>query len=368
LDGAIGGEVSQLGVDRVASAAHVVVIREGELVADRWRGHTSLEADGQAVGPQTPYDLASVTKALVGATLSWIAIERGLLDAAQPLEPLLDELEIIWGDIEGWRAGATLLDVLNHSAGLAAWHMFYETWPVEPAREALEAQRAAIFARAASEPRAYAPGEGFIYSDLGYILLAYILERAFDEPLEELAQRLIFAPLQMGSARYVSQRRGDSLIVGAAATERCAYRRRVLVGEVHDENTATLGGVSVHAGVFSSAMDLARFGQHLLALERGALTSGILSPELVRWGWQRARGVSSRHVGGWDAPSGQNPSAGRHFDREQTRGHLGFTGTSLWIDRSRDVVAVLLTNRVYPSRENPLIHGLRVAIHEAIGA
>lgn len=366
LAGQVTGEIARLGVDRSTSAAHVVVWREGALVADVARGWAQLEPAPRVLGPDAVFDLASVTKAMVGATLAWQGIERGLFEAATPLEELLGEA---WGEAQGWAPGATLGHLLNHTSGLAAWRKFYEEWPVEPPEADVASQRRAIMDAACANPRAYAPGQGYAYSDLGFILLAQILERAYGAGLEEVAARQIFAPLGLVKTRYVSRMRGDEAIADAVATERCGHRGRVVVGQVHDENTAAMGGVSAHAGVFSTARELAVFGQHLLALDRGELGSGIVSPELVRWGWSRGAGSAfGSHVGGWDTPSGARSSAGDKLSAAHTVGHLGFTGTSIWIDREAALVAVLLTNRVHPTRENPRAHAMRVAVHDVLMA
>lgn len=356
-------DVNRLGVDRSTSAAHVVVWRAGELVADVAAGWAALEPERRALGADAVFDLASVTKVLVGATLVWQAIDEGRLAADEPLERLIAG----WEEAPGYAPGATLLTLLNHTSGLAAWRKFYREWPVEPPLADVAAQRAAILDAARLEPRAYVSGQGYAYSDLGFMLLADVVERAFGAPLEVLAQARIFAPLGMVQTRYVSRRRGDTPLAGAVATERCVERGRVLVGEVHDENTAALGGVSAHAGVFSTARELALFGQHLLELDAGQRAQGIVSPQVVRWGWSREAGSAfGSHVAGWDTPSGARSSAGVVLSRERCVGHLGFTGTSIWIGRDSATVAVLLSNRVHPSRDNGRAHALRVAVHDVL--
>ena len=158
----------------------------------------------------------------------------------------------------------------------------------------------------------------------------------------------------------------EERIDDAVATERCARRGGVVVGRVHDENTALMGGVSGHAGAFCDAPDLLRFGVHMLGIDQGQ-GPGIVSREILRWCWsEAARGAAGHHLGGWDTPSGARSSAGRHMTPDATVGHLGFTGTSLWIDRAQQRVAVLLTNRVHPTRDNPHILAMRIAFHEAV--
>ena len=154
-------------------------------------------------------------------------------------------------------------------------------------------------------------------------------------------------------------------LADAASTELAPRRGGIVTGFVHDENCYIQGGVAGHAGLFGTAADVARFGAHLLGVDRGE--SGIVSAETLRTCWSQAsRGGDGHHLGGWDTPSGELSSAGRGFAADRTVGHLGFTGTSLWIERGEGVVASLLTNRVYPTRENTMIKPLRVAFHEAV--
>jgi CubicO group peptidase (beta-lactamase class C family) len=365
LDEHVTDDVARIGLDRSTSAAHVLVVRDGHIAADLSAGHAALVPAHRPLQASPIFDLASVTKPLVGATLAWLAVDRGLLDLDAPLEALIPG----WDRAPDHLPGATLAHLLNHTSGLAAWRKFYEEWPIEPPVSDLPAQRAAILDAALLHPRAYAPGHAHAYSDLGFMLLGDLLSRTFNAPLDLLARQHIFDPLHMTSARYVSRINKDLPIQEAVATEYCTHRGRIVVGEVHDENTMCMGGVSAHAGVFSTARDLATFGQHLLEIDQGAggVSRGIVSQEILRWAWSEDAGSPhGSHRGGWDTPSGARSSAGSVLSHPHTVGHLGFTGTSLWIDRQSATVVVLLSNRVHPSRDNPRAHALRVAIHDAL--
>lgn len=297
---------------------------------------------------ETPMDLASVTKVFT-ATLAMIAIDRGLVQFDEQAPEL---------------PGVTLLHLLNHSSGLPAWDKFYERMPMNPRPAVAEATKAEILRQIAEKPRSE-PGTVSEYSDLGYIYLGVWIERLFDRGLEELVEQLIAGALGLSSIRYVSLRRGDAPLADAAATEVDPVRGGPVVGTVHDENCHIMGGVAGHAGLFGIARDVGAFGRHMLEISRGS--NGIVSREVLKFAWsEAARGAAGHYLGGWDTPSGTQTSVGRGFSRRYTVGHLGFTGTSLWIDRSRDVVAVLLTNRVYPTRENPRVKDLRIAFHEAV--
>jgi len=296
------------------------------------------------------FDVASITKVFT-ATIAMIAVDRGMISLQTPVQTIFPEM-----------TGPTLLQLLNHTSGLPAWKQYYLEMSA-PDAASMEANRAAILEDILNAERA-APGESYAYSDLGYILLGRLLERVFGAGLDELVQTLICEPLNLKKTRFVNTLKGEPFIADAVPTEICSIRGQVR-GEVHDENTSIQGGVCGHAGIFSTTADLLDFGTHLLGIERGE--PGIVRPSALAQFWDRKHlHPSGHHVAGWDTPSGEKTSVGRGFCRERTVGHLGFTGTSLWIDRSASIVAVLLTNRVFPTRENPRILDFRIAFHEAV--
>ncbi len=356
----LSDDLAALGRTHAACAAHGMAWHQGQLSADVALGFAQLDPAPRPLPARAVFDLASVTKALVTATLWMRAVDAGLAAPHTPLAALWPAWDEAVGD-----NGATFAHLLNHSSGLPAWHKFYEEYPIEGDVPTRAARRDAILSRIAAMPRLGAPGQVYAYSDLGYIALCHVLERLWGAPLDGLAQDQIFGPLGMTSARFVREAQGER-ILDAVATERCARRGGVVVGRVHDENSALMGGVSGHAGAFCDAPDLLRFGVHMLGIDQGQ-GPGIVSREILRWCWSEdARGADGHHLGGWDTPSGPRSSAGRHLTPEATVGHLGFTGTSLWIDRATQRVAVLLTNRVHPTRDNPHILAMRIAFHEAI--
>lgn len=372
LRDAIAEDVDQIGKTKVCSAIQAVVWRDGDVLLDEALGRTHLE-EGSApmapMAPDTPMDIASLTKPVVPATLLMQAVDEGLVALDDPVAEHFPAWSI---GVEA-RDEAILLDLLNHSSGLPAWEKFYLKYPVDPSPAMAQKTRNALFRRIARTPLEAHPSGRHCYSDLGYILLCGILERVFDRPLQELARQRIFEPLQMAHTRYVARLAGDEPLEGAAATERCPRRERLVIGTVHDENTDIMGGVSGHAGVFSTADDLLKFCRHLWQIDRGRIDAtvpphgGIVSRETLHFCWSdRARGADGHHLGGWDTPSGVLSSAGRGFQAGDTVGHLGFTGTSMWIERDLGLIAILLTNRVYPSRDNELIKELRVHFHEAV--
>ncbi len=230
--------------------------------------------------------------------------------------------------------------------------------------------RGRIFEQIHTEPLVAAPGSRACYSDLGFILLGEAVERVSGRSLDRFCRDEIFEPMGLSSTFFVdldrhppeSRRSGGRTI---AATEHCPWRGKILCGEVHDDNAWAMGGVAGHAGVFSSASDVHRFIRFLGRCLHGAEPDFLPAP-LVREFLEAERTLPGQtHVLGWDTPSPEGSSSGRHFSR-RTVGHLGFTGTSVWWDLERDVDVVFLTNRVHPSRNNPAIRELRPLVHDAV--
>jgi CubicO group peptidase (beta-lactamase class C family) len=243
----------------------------------------------------------------------------------------------------------TIRHLLTHSSGLPSWRPLY--------KEAATPDTALAIIYAT--PLDTVPDARMVYSDLGAILLGKVVERVSGEPLDVYLTRHVTGPLGMTSTMY---RPDASLRDRVAPTEFDPWRQRHIRGEVHDENAFMLGGVSGHAGLFSTASDLTRFARMLLG---GGTLDGvrILRPATIaQFTAVQDPGLSHRALG-WETPTGQN-SAGHRLSA-RAFGHTGFTGTSLWIDPERGAFVLLLTNRVNPSRQNTRIGLVRVALADA---
>ncbi len=331
---------------RAFPGAVVAVARDGALVHLSAHGRLSFEAAAAPVRTDTIYDLASLTKVIVTTTLAMRYVDSGELLLARPISAYLPGASGGFADI------VTPRHLLSHSSGL--------DWGA-PLYLELEG-RAAYVERILQMELVYEPGSKSLYSDLGFILLGEILERVGGAPLEELAARHVLGPLGM---RDTSYRPPPDLLNRIAPTEKDEWRGRLVHGDVHDENAYAMGGVAPHAGLFGTAQDLARFAQ--MMLNGGVFEHQRLASRATLEGFVAVTDVpgSSRGLG-WDTPSGVS-SAGTLMSRESF-GHTGFTGTSLWIDASRKLFVILLTNRVHPTRENTLIRAARPAVADAVVA
>ncbi len=342
--------------------AAIAVGRRGKLVRLRGYGRLDPRPDFGAVTERTIYDVASLTKVVGTTTAVMLLEEEGRLDIDAPVSRYLPE----WGGSPE-KERVTVRQLLTHSAGLPAF---------EPLWRELRGKDAYL-QRIVEMPLAYEPGTRTVYSDFGAILLGAIVERLSGAPLDRFLDERIFGPLGMEDTGFnplgvdprelkAAPDEGDA---GSAILERIApteldneFRGFHVHGVVHDENAYAMGGVAPHAGLFSTAHDLAVFAQMLLNGGRYGDVR-LLRPETIRRYARRQSPASSRALG-WDTPAGRS-SAGDYFSAEAF-GHTGFTGVSLWIDPTQDLFVVLLTNRVNPSRSNNRHVSLRREVHDAV--
>lgn len=329
---------------RVFPGASVAVTLDGRLLAWRGLGRFTYDAESPSVSPTTIYDLASVSKVVATTAMAMMLAERGKLSIETPVSEFLPDFV---GD-DPRRAQVTVEMLLAHSSGLPAYVKFYEH----------SVTRAEVVKAATTTPLENPPLAKAEYSDVGFILLGKILAEIAAEPLDRFCAREVFEPLGMAGARYAPPPEWSTQI---PPTENdLTFRRRIIQGEVHDENCSVMGGVAGHAGVFASAMDVASFAHCLLA--GGA---PILKPETVaRFTHRQDRPLGTSRALGWDTPS--TPSQSGTLFSSRSFGHLGFTGTSLWCDPGRRLSVTLLTNRTWAGRESQEIKRVRPAFHDAI--
>lgn len=306
-------------------------------------GYAQLVPEVRPMTREAVFDLASITKPVCTAALTLKMVERGLLSLESPLSEFLD------GWNRGWRENVRIKHLLTHSSGLPAWLPLYKTWKSK-----------SEFLNAITQLDCeYEPGSKIVYSDLGFMLLGFILETISGLSLDRLSKNEIFEPLKMSKTTF---KPAGFLKAKSVATENCPWRGRVLVGEVHDENAYALGGVAGHAGLFSTAYDLAVFSQ--MMLNGGCYGSvRILREETVEKAVKVWVEDGSRRFGlGWAKPV-------EWILPYDSYGHTGFTGTSIWISPKQNLFAILLTNRIHPSRNNPAclrIDDVRIAFHRLI--
>lgn len=314
-------------------------------------GKLSYDKDSPVTKVDTRYDLASLTKVVVTTTLVEKLVEGDFaspLSLDAPIELYLPEWTT--GPQPEWRHRVTVRNLMTHTSGLPP---FKEYWRDSKGKED-------TLGRIFVEPLEYEPGTKVVYSDLGIILMAEIIQRLTGKPLDQLANAYLFDPVGMKNSMYNPPKK---LWPEIAPTEiDNQLRHRLVQGEVHDENAYSIGGVSGHAGVFSTSPDLAAFCQMLLNGGVYAHHRVLKRATIGEFTVPQALAKNTRTLG-WVVPT-EGSSSGHYFSAH-SYGHTGFTGTTIWIDPDRQLFVVLLTNRVNPTRENMKIAAVRPAVHDA---
>jgi CubicO group peptidase (beta-lactamase class C family) len=408
--------------DGVFPGAVALVAQGGHVVFFDRVGYRSLVPEHAPMKKDTIFDLASLTKVFATVPTIMKLVDEGSIALDDPLSKLIPSAKL------GEKKDLTLRLLLTHSAGLIDWKPFFEKLRDHPLKDRKRLLRDWII----QEPFAYEPGQGGLYSDLGFMLLEWVCEEKTGEILPEFVEKHFYGPLGLKRTLFSpsplspparggeekaqrenpprlpfrkggsgEERGGEgngkegSLMEGSgekreldfrfrgkappvfgsngrnyareefAATEDCPWRKKVLQGEVHDDNAWTLGGYSGHAGLFSTAEEVYvianRLREHFLGKR-----NDFFKPETVGEFFRRQDIVKgSDWALGWDTRALEESSAGKYFSRDSV-GHTGFTGTSIWMDLERDVIAILLTNRVHPKRDNDKIKQFRPVFHDAV--
>ena len=318
--------IKQALAEGAAPGAALAVGRFGRLVHQRGYGTLDFTPGSPVVSSATLYDLASLTKVIATTTAAMLLEEEGKLDVARTVHSYLPEFNA--PDKEA----ITVRMLLTHSGGLEAYAPLYLKYR----------SRAEFIAQINARPLRSAPGTTTVYSDWDMVLLQAVIERITATPLDQFTTRRVFEPLGMQDTQFLPDTSNASLRQRIAPTAVDTSRGGLLQGTVHDGNAWAIGGVSGHAGLFSSARDLAVFAQTLLWGGTYGDVRIVTPMTVARW-TSRQSAASSRALG-WDTPAPES-SAGRYFSA-RSFGHTGFTGTSLWVDPERGVFVVLLMNRV----------------------
>ena len=352
----INGFLEKGVAEGVYPGAVLLIARGGRILFFREVGYLSLIPEPVPMRRDTIFDLASITKPLATTLAFMRLVNEGMIRLDQPLTDLV--------------ARSSLLDkedltprlILSHSAGFLVWKPFY----LDLVKYRLSDRKKKLREWLIEEPLAYEPGRGCLYSDLGFMTLEWIIEEISGVSLGYFVEQNFYKPLSL-ERTFLSKGSPPSKFnkKEIAATEDCAWRRRIIQGEVHDENAYALGGYSGHAGLFGDGkevfliMDMLRghyFGER----------NDYFRPETVREFFRRQEIVECCSWAlGWDTPSPVDSSSGR-FLSPNSVGHLGFSGTSIWMDLEQDIIIIFLTNRIHQTRRNEKIKAFRPVLHDLI--
>jgi CubicO group peptidase (beta-lactamase class C family) len=368
----------------IAPALAAFVLRGGEWLHESCHGAIPAP-EPRALRADDLFDVASLTKVMATTTLAVQLVAEGRLDIEEPVARWLPAFDV------GDRRRVTIRQLLAHSSGLPAYRPFFERAMGDPvARRAFlppgerPAPRALLpsFARGEAilreavlaEPLEAPPGTRALYSDLGFLILGWIVEAAGGDRLPRLARRRVFEPLGLRRTGFVDGAdpaeaadfaRGRAF----APTERCVHRHEVNQGTVNDDNAWAAGGGTGHAGLFSTAGDVAAFGQAWLDALRGG--RGVIPREALPFARRDGAIAGSTRALGWDTPSAEGSTIGSRLGRgpRGAIGHLGWTGCSLWIDLDQEVVCALLTNHCHPGgSDRARLNAFRARFHDAVAA
>ncbi|MFZ4451630.1 serine hydrolase domain-containing protein [Salibacterium aidingense] len=335
--------IAQCLTDKAFSGAVYAYGNSADVIEMQRMGN--LSSDGPNINLDSIFDLASLTKPISALPFMFL-LEKGDVCLDDTIDHFLGKYK------NSEKAKLTLRQLLSHSSGIPGQQKLYQHC------ETPEEMRKAV----KELPLSFAPGTAVEYSSQGFMILGDILENIIGSSLDSILKEMIFTPLKMRSIGYNPK---SSLKDQVAATEFCQWRNKIIQGEVHDENAVILDGVASHAGLFSPIQDLIILCQELLKSENEANNTFFTkhTAELMRKNHTRqlnlARGL------GWQGKDETDSPAGDFFS-PLSYGHTGFTGTSMWLDPVHDVFAVLLTNRVHPTRENPSITRIRRVFHNMV--
>jgi serine-type D-Ala-D-Ala carboxypeptidase len=356
-------------VERGAIPGATLVVRKGDHIAFEGAfGHRSLQPELSPMRLDTVFDLSSLTKPLA-TTVAVMLLTR---DGKMRLDERVTRFFHNFG-VHG-KGHVTFRQLLAHCSGLAAWRAFYQQIAeVEKGGKVnFMASRGAkefVYEEIHRDKPECPPGTKGLYSDLNFMLLGETVEQISGVGLNHFCRDKIFRPLGLRATDFIDislvrTRRLEPVPEMFAPTSVCPLRKRLLVGEVDDENAFAMGGVAGHAGLFASVKEVDRIAHELLRCYAGK--SDLIPQKIVQEFWSRDKAVKdSTWALGWDSPSLEYSSSGHNFSPEAV-GHLGFTGTSIWIEPARGIAVSLLTNRVHPRRDNQAIRELRPKIHDLV--
>jgi CubicO group peptidase (beta-lactamase class C family) len=340
----------------VYPGAVLLVVQGDNIVFFKEAGDRVLIPHAAPMHKDVIFDLASLTKPLATTLAVMKLVDEKKIDLDQSLAGLLSKA------IPRDKRSITPRLLLSHCGGYADWKPLYvdlENFRVEKRKDILRE-------RLLDMPLLYEPGKECLYSDLGFMVLEWVVEESAGVPLPLYLDQYFYRPLLLKKTfLYHESSQGQFEEDQFAATEVCTWRKKVLLGSVHDENAHALGGYSGHAGLFGIGEEVYAI-VNLLRAHFFGYRDDYLDPDTVREFFRRQDIVQgSTWALGWDTPSPQDSSSGKYFSAKSV-GHLGFTGISTWMDLERYVIVIFLTNRIHPTRQNEKIKEFRPRLHNLI--
>ncbi|MBC2715661.1 MAG: beta-lactamase family protein [Desulfobacteraceae bacterium] len=344
--------MQQAVAEHVFPGGRLLVSLSGKILFNEAYGLANLYT-GQVVTRNTVYDLASLTKPLAATLAVMLLVQEEKLHLEQTLASIIPAFNKMT------KADIQIRHLLNHTSGFPDYRPYYKGISQLP----LEQRKDALRKNLILEPLVSGIGEKTLYSDIGFMVLEWAIELVSGARLNDFVKERIYDPIGIENLFFIVH---DQCIPDKnyAATELCPWRQILLNGRVHDDNAYVMGGVAGHAGLFGTAESVHAIVLELLKIFHGESSEQIFQSDLVRLFFHKSN-KNDRSLG-FDVPSQTGSSCGELFNRDATVGHLGFTGTSFWVDLEQQVIVILLTNRVHPSRNNEQIKKFRPLIHNQV--
>lgn len=341
-------------VNGVYPGAVLLMAEKGRIIFLKEAGSLSLIPSVLPMRRDTIFDLASLTKPLATTLAIMKLVNDNRINLDRPLSDIMKTNKL------GDKKVLTLRAILSHCAGFKDWMPFYS----DLMKYSADIRKNVLRKKIIEEPFQYAQGTKCLYSDLGFMILEWVVETLSGESMADFVHKNFYAP--MGLERtFLSTGNPPFNTEEFAATEDCPWRNRIIQGEVQDENAYAAGGYSGHSGLFGTAEEIFIIANILMEHYTGK-RSDLFSPGIIREFFKKQEIVEgSTWALGWDTPSQENSSAGKHISPNSV-GHLGFTGTSIWMDLDRSIIVVFLSNRIHPSRSNIKIRAFRPILHDMI--
>ena len=322
-------------------------------------GNASLCPEKRKLKKNTYFDLASLTKPLATTMAILCLIKMKKIDIDEKLPSLLEK------KIKGEKKNITINELLGHCSGFPAHREYFRILKDVPVNK----RGSFVLNLLLGEELEYIPKSKAIYSDLGFMLLGKIIEKKSGYPLDQFVKEKVLQPINLEKNIFFNPLFEGNHIHSTkefAATESCSWRKKILRGEVHDDNCYAMGGVTGHSGLFGDIEGVTAYAGLILEMWKGiASHPNIENVDIVNFLIRQKNIPGSSRTLGFDTPVKSGSSSGKCFS-EKSIGHLGFSGTSFWIDPEKDVVVVLLSNRVHPSRENTKIKQFRPYFHDMV--
>jgi CubicO group peptidase (beta-lactamase class C family) len=337
--------------DNVFPGAVLLVSRDKRIVFNKAYGFADVFTK-RAMTQDTIFDLASLTKPLATTLAVMMLIQEDKLGLEQKLGSILSSFK------NSEKARIKIKHLLAHVSGLPDYKPYYLKLGELPQEKRKSALKVFLLA----EPLVAPIGERVLYSDLGFMILKWVVERVCGQRFDRLVQEQIYYPSGIHRLFFIDLATGVPK-GNFAATEKCPWRNILLNGQVHDENAYVMGGIEGHAGLFGTAEEVHRLLSILLSVYQGNPSNFLIRKDLLQMFFKR-QDFAGRALG-FDSPDREDASCGKYFAKTSV-GHLGFTGTSFWMDLERSVIVILLTNRVHPGRDNDQIKAFRPDLHDAV--